>query len=224
MDNLAIITTSDGSHSLLNKSLNETYHSHHGAIQESEHVFISSGLNFWLNRNNPQSIRILEIGFGTGLNALLTWAYMKDRPCQVDYVSLEANPLGREIWSNLNYADKLNMCDEFKSLHEAAWDHYFHAQTNVKILKQHTTLQQVTLEPLRYDLIYYDAFAPNKQPEMWELVMLEKTVRAMSVGGAFVTYCAKGQVKRDLLKLGLTVETLAGPPGKKEMIRALKIR
>jgi tRNA U34 5-methylaminomethyl-2-thiouridine-forming methyltransferase MnmC len=218
---LKIITTSDGSHSILNEELNETYHSVHGAIQESAHVFIKSGLEYG-HENFPTPISIFELGFGTGLNALLTLRYSLQRQKKIHYTSIEESPLPSEIWSQLNYGPLINLTDEFQILHKATWEIAQHITPDFNLLKLHTTLQQFEIPYGAYDLIYYDAFAPSKQPELWSFSILEKISHGLKPGGVIVTYCAKGQLKRDLATLGLAVETLAGPPGKKEMVRALK--
>jgi tRNA U34 5-methylaminomethyl-2-thiouridine-forming methyltransferase MnmC len=223
MSNISIITTSDGSHSLLNKALNETYHSHHGAIQESIHVFIEKGLKYFLERSAYSSVNIFEVGFGTGLNALLTLETVSQSSTHVSYTSIETFPLENEIWSQLNYARTAASSDMFAAIHRADWNSPVQIHPNFELLKMETSLQNLLLQPSFYDLIYFDAFAPNKQPEMWEMPVLEKVVQSMKAGGVFVTYCAKGQLKRDLKTLGLQVETLEGPPGKKEMVRGLKI-
>jgi tRNA U34 5-methylaminomethyl-2-thiouridine-forming methyltransferase MnmC len=222
MSNLQIITTSDGSHSLLNTTLNETYHSVHGALQESLHVFIKMGLNFLIDQHPAKEIRILEVGFGTGLNALLTLQASTNKLININYTSIEAFPLDEEIWRKLNYAASPEGQNDFEKLHCATWNEWTMVNLNFKILKLHTTLQQLNVAAGSYDLIYFDAFAPNKQPEMWELTVLQKIVSLMNTHSVFVTYCAKGQLKRDLKSLGLVVETLEGPPGKKEMVRAIK--
>jgi tRNA U34 5-methylaminomethyl-2-thiouridine-forming methyltransferase MnmC len=221
-DNLQIITTSDGSHSLLNTTLNETYHSHHGALQESLHVFIKHGLEYFHGNSHTRSVRVFEVGFGTGLNALLTLQFVLNHEVSVEYTSIEAYPLGKEVWSQLNYAQTLGMHEQFIKLHEAGWNEWQNIPVNFRLRKLNTTLQNVTFDQ-QYDVVYFDAFAPSKQPEMWQLPLLEKVANALTAKGVFVTYCAKGQLKRDLRSLGLMVETLAGPPGKKEMVRALKI-
>jgi tRNA U34 5-methylaminomethyl-2-thiouridine-forming methyltransferase MnmC len=205
---LKIITTSDGSHSLLNTELDETYHSRHGAVQESMHVFIRNGLECW----RGEEVNILEVGFGTGLNALLTALSKK----KVNYTSIEAYPLEESVFSQLNYEPK----ELLQQIHLASWDHESRID-NLVLTKLHTDLQSVSLDPV-YNIIFFDAFAPSKQPSMWEFPMIEKVCNALVPGGLFVTYCAKGQLKRDLKTLGMEVETLAGPPGKKEMVRAMK--
>jgi tRNA U34 5-methylaminomethyl-2-thiouridine-forming methyltransferase MnmC len=222
MSTTEISTTKDGSHSLLNRELNETYHSVHGALQESVHVFIKNGFDFLAERSRSENISILEIGFGTGLNALLTLQRAHETKIPVQYTSLEAYPLAASIWQKLNYGESLGMTDDFARLHEAEWNAPAMIASHFRLHKRHTTLQQEELPSSVFDLIFYDAFAPGKQPEMWELPVLAKVATAMKPSAVFVTYCAKGQLKRDLKSLGLQVETLAGPPGKKEMVRAVK--
>ena len=219
MNTIKIIVTGDGSHSLLNEALDETYHSRHGAVQESMHVFIEQGFNYLLKKQESESISILEVGFGTGLNALLTLGEAIKNELPVDYTSLETYPLGQEIWEGLNYPDPYHL---LKELHQSEWQKWKKISPHFKLLKIERSLQLVELKPEQYDLIYFDAFAPNKQPEMWELPMLDKVIKTLKPGGAFITYCAKGQLKRDLKTLGLIVESLPGPPGKREMVRALK--
>jgi len=218
---IEIFTTADGSHSLLNTELNETYHSTHGALQESIYVFIKKGLSFTAERNQLSEIHILEVGFGTGLNALLTLQKAISDSITVFYTTLEAYPLSEEVWHSLNYADSLGMKDDFEKLHQAEWSSWQEINPHFHLLKLKATLQEVDLSASTYDLVYYDAFAPSKQPEMWELSILEKVIQQIKANGTFVTYCAKGQLKRDLKTLGLQVETLEGPPGKKEMVRGV---
>jgi tRNA U34 5-methylaminomethyl-2-thiouridine-forming methyltransferase MnmC len=219
---LEIITTADGSNSLRNTTLDETYHSVHGAIQESVHVFIDNGLMSLLGKVKGK-ISILEVGFGTGLNALLTVQCARAHRQRVYYTTLEPNPLSDEIWSLLNYPVTLNLANEYGSLHRSPWQIGTTLDPYFELLKLRTTLQEARPEAGSFDLVYYDAFAPSKQPELWELPMLEKVVKALRQGGILVTYCAKGQLKRNLRGLQLNVETLSGPPGKKEMVRATKL-
>ncbi len=219
---IVIITTSDGSHSLLNEDLDETYHSTHGAIQESAHVFIKNGLDFYINRHNPAGIALLEIGFGTGLNAFLTVHQMLTLPVPIHYTAIEAFPVGDDIWPLLNYTQKLGAGELFRKLHQSRWESVQQIRPGFMLLKRQTTLETVQLLPDSYDLIYFDAFSPNKQPELWTLPILEKLVMAMRKGAVFVTYCAQGRLKRSLKALGLVLETLGGPPGKREMVRGVK--
>ena len=222
---IEIITTSDGSHSLLNTELNETYHSTHGAVQESIHVFIKNGLEFFVQRNKSSHINILEVGFGTGLNALLALQYSLTHPVNIDYESLEAFPVDLPTVSQLNYPKEISLPEAdkyFRQLHQSAWDQSDAITNSFKLLKRHVKIQEADLGAERFDVIFFDAFAPSKQPDMWELPILQKIEASMRNRAVFVTYCAKGQLKRDLKSLGLVVETLSGPPGKKEMVRAVK--
>jgi tRNA U34 5-methylaminomethyl-2-thiouridine-forming methyltransferase MnmC len=222
MSNLEIIVTADGSHSLLNKEMNETYHSQHGALQESKHVFINKGLQHFIESNpEQQSISIFEVGFGTGLNALLTLQFAMSAKIIINYTSIEAFPLPGDIWSKLNYGDAVGLPDYFRKIHEAPWDSLAEIHPNFLLNKLTTTLQNIQTKSV-FNLVFFDAFAPNKQPEMWEMHLLEKVVQMMTSNSVFVTYCAKGQVKRDLKSVGLVVETHEGPPGKKEMVRGLR--
>ncbi|HEY8934734.1 MAG TPA: tRNA (5-methylaminomethyl-2-thiouridine)(34)-methyltransferase MnmD [Cyclobacteriaceae bacterium] len=216
---IQIITTQDGSHSLFNTTLNETYHSVHGAVQESTHVFIKKGLDFLIERSNPSTINILEVGFGTGLNALLTLIHATTSTIKISYTTLETFPLGDDIWPWLNYSAVLGHKEYYEKLHQAPWNEPVNVLLNFELLKLNTKLEEVILPQGHFDIIFFDAFAPNKQPELWEYPILEKIARNLNNMGIFVTYCAKGQLKRDLKALGFTVETLPGPPGKKEMVR-----
>jgi tRNA U34 5-methylaminomethyl-2-thiouridine-forming methyltransferase MnmC len=218
---IAIITTGDGSHSLLNTALNETYHSVHGAIRESKHVFIKEGLEFFLKTFGKKEVRILEIGFGTGLNAFLSALYAIKLGIQMYYQSWEKFPIGREVYTKLNYADELGSKELFLQLHESAWGKTIDMTEDFSLEKRNGDLIVDSLaNDELYDIVFYDAFAPSKQPEMWTLEVLKKTIAQLNRNGVWVTYCAKGQLKRDLKMLGLRVESLPGPPGKREMLRA----
>ncbi|MBY0435174.1 MAG: tRNA (5-methylaminomethyl-2-thiouridine)(34)-methyltransferase MnmD [Cyclobacteriaceae bacterium] len=220
---LQIITTADGSHSLLNTELNETYHSVHGAIRESQYVFIEQGLDFWLSKHPERDVRILEVGFGTGLNTLLSVLYSANKNNHFFYESWEAFPLGADVIERLNYAEQLPAVDYFQKLHSSKWDLKVELTHHFSLLKRKANILTETFNHEHvFDLIYYDAFAPSKQPEIWAYDALKRVTTALTNNGVFVTYCAKGQVKRDLRTLGLHVETLPGPPGKKEMVRAVR--
>ena len=205
----------------MNEGLSETYHSVHGALQESLHVFIKNGLEHVV-QGISKPISIFEVGFGTGLNTLLTLQFSTQHQTKIHYTSIEASPLTEEIWSKLNYASMLDFETEFKNIHTAEWGVTQPISADFNLLKLNITLQRLEFSAGEFDLIYYDAFAPSKQPELWTFAILEKVVLGLKQGGVFVTYCAKGQLKRDLARLGLKVETLPGPPGKKEMVRAVK--
>jgi tRNA U34 5-methylaminomethyl-2-thiouridine-forming methyltransferase MnmC len=224
-EDIKLIITEDGSHSLFNPKLNETYHSFHGALQESRHVFIKEGLEHFSQNNNASEINVFEVGLGTGLNALLSIEWALNKKIKVNYHSIEAFPISRQQAATLNYSKLMGMTDSeqyFKQIHELAWDQDFDINEFFAFRKIHNTLQDYDLKENEYDLIFFDAFAPNKQSEMWDLTILSKIASSMKVNGEFVTYCAQGQLKRNLKSLVLIVETIAGPPGKKEMVRAVK--
>lgn len=218
-----LLVTSDGSHTLHNTVLNETYHSTHGALQESLHVFIRSGFDYVADRFD--TVRILEIGFGTGLNALLTVQAAREMNREVVYTGVEAFPLDPRVVSELNYPGMLDNVDAatwFSQIHSAPWGDTVAINSNFTLTKLNSRIQDLDLAPESFEVVYFDAFAPQKQPEMWTADVLNKVAASLTDGGCLVTYCAKGQVKRDLRSAGLDVETLAGPPGKREMIRATR--
>ncbi len=219
---IELITTADGSNSLFNTELNETYHSVHGAIQESMHVFIGAGLNFKIEQSSTATLQLLEVGFGTGLNTLLALKRAQETNTKIFYTTLETFPLAEATWSKLNYTDVLGLAERFNSIHTSPWENVASVCAGFDLLKLKSSLQAINFTPDTYDVVFFDAFAPSKQPEMWQLPVLEKIVKGMKRGGVFVTYCAKGQLKRDLKSLGLRVESLPGPPGKMEMVRAIR--
>ncbi|MDH5598055.1 MAG: tRNA (5-methylaminomethyl-2-thiouridine)(34)-methyltransferase MnmD [Cyclobacteriaceae bacterium] len=219
---LELIETKDKSHTLYNSALDETYHSRHGAITESKYVFIEKGLQYRLEMKEGNPCNILEVGFGTGLNAFLTLLNIRDKDQLVHYHTLEPYPLGKEIYQQLNYPEFLGEKNLFIALHEGEFECENLIDEKFFLSKTGETIHSVDLFSDYYHLIYYDAFAPSKQADVWDLSHFEKIFRAMAPRGVLVTYCAKGQLKRDLKQVGFEVETLPGPPGKKEMVRAVK--
>lgn len=221
--NRQLITTADGSHTLFVPQLSEHYHSVHGAVQESEHVFIRAGL-LALPTGLP-SVNLLEIGFGTGLNAFLTYIYnLPFAQRHITYTGIEAYPLEPHIAMELNYPELVNANGHrvvFHSLHTSLWEQEISIAPNFTLLKKQIQLQDLQLLP-QYHLIYFDAFAPSAQPELWTAAVFEQMYRALLPGGLLCTYCAKGVVKRTLKEVGFTIEPLPGPPGKREMTRAIK--
>lgn len=223
MQSLRVFATADGSSSVLNTRLNETYHSTHGAIQESQFIFIDRGLDFWVSQNEVfDVINILEIGFGTGLNALLSNQYATSHKKKIIYETLEAYPIDESVWSELNYSRFTKKEINLQRLHQAAWGEEVSISEWFSILKREEFLQKASFRSSFFDVVYFDAFAPSTQPELWEKEMLGKVVDALKPTGVFVTYCAKGQLRRDLKDLGMMVEKVPGPPGKREFIRGVK--
>lgn len=216
--NSELVVTEDGSHSLYVAEINECYHSTHGAVQESSHIFIETGLNHC----SKSDIDVLEIGFGTGLNAFLTLINAEQTNRKIRYVSLEKYPVKLEKALLLNYADKYSdkLKIYFEQLHSSAW--------NTKIqISPFFCLEKIDADftnyefSKKYDLIYFDAFSPEKQPEMWSQDLFVKIATHCNPGAILATYCAKGDVRRALKSAGFDVERLAGPPGKREILRAV---
>lgn len=217
-ENIKIIETKDGSHTLYHEGLNEHYHSTHGSVNEAKHVFIAKGLCFVADRLNE--ISILEVGFGTGLNAFLT--LLNRGKLKISYTGLEPFPVEQKLLVNLNYVEQINpkKQDKFDLMHKTNWEKWEKLDKNFNLFKSQTDIQN--LKNGKYDLIYFDAFAPRPQPEMWEIDVFEKCFHLMNNDGVLVTYCAKGQVRRNMQTAGFRVERLDGPPGKREMLRAIK--
>ncbi|HQU57960.1 MAG TPA: tRNA (5-methylaminomethyl-2-thiouridine)(34)-methyltransferase MnmD [Saprospiraceae bacterium] len=217
----SIIETQDGSHSIFSKSFGVSYHSKYGAIQESRHVFIDSGLVFKLSAQ--KSLSILEAGFGTGLNALLTLQEAARHKVKITYEAVEAYPIPFEQACLLNYPSILgeDIAPQFLELHKSTWGATHSITPYFTFRKRQIRFEEIQDEDA-YDLVYFDAFAPGTQPELWDEAVLGNMYRALKIGGALVTYCAKGVVKRTLMGLGFTIESLKGPPGKREMTRAIK--
>ena len=214
-----LITTSDGSHTIYVPELNEHYHSIHGAVQESNFIFINTGFE----RCYANPLRILEVGFGTGLNALLTALKSMSGEREVFYTTIEKYPLDETILSSLNHY--LFAGDSGKELsdliHSAHWNKWVKICKNFNLRKIKGDIDA----PFdgKYDLIYFDAFGPDKQPEMWTTEVFASVAAVTEKGGALVTYSAKGEVKRKLKACGFEVTLLPGPPGKRQIIRAVKI-
>lgn len=214
-----IETTADGSQTLFVPSLDEHYHSVKGALTESMHIFIKMGLN----ESKALQPRILEIGFGTGLNALLTLCEA-DKGRKVRYTSLERYPLPREIIGQMSYPQMTptDTTKEYQSIHDAKWNDWVSISQFFELRKIETDFTTTAIKE-KYDVIYFDAFAPEKQPEMWTQEIFNKMYGCLENEGILVTYCAKGVVRRMLQGAGFTVERLAGPPGgKREILRARK--
>ncbi|ALM07642.1 SAM-dependent methyltransferase [Sediminicola sp. YIK13] len=216
-----IITTSDGSKTIQIEDWDEQYHSKHGAVQEAYHVFIKHGLSLFENRK----ISILEIGFGTGLNALITWKESSRYNLEVRYTGVEAFPVTKEEIRQLDYINELNaqeLANGFEKMHDAAWEETIKLTNNFTIHKQQKDFMDIA-DKEDYNLIYFDAFGARVQPELWTETLFQKMFNALSENGVLVTYAAKGSVRRAMQSVGFKVERLPGPPGKREMLRAVKI-
>lgn len=216
-----ILKTTDGSYTLYVPELDETYHSTNGALQESIHVFIEAGLKF----SQLKKASILEIGFGTGLNALTTFNEVQKSALNIAYTSIEAFPLSWNEVVKLNYLALDNFegyTVPFKEMHTCEWGKRYSINSNFSLRKMNLKLQDVQFEN-EFDLIYFDAFAPQIQPELWTEAVFTRMYKALKPSGILVTYCAKGSVKRALKSVGFELQSIPGPPGKREMSRALKV-
>lgn len=215
--------TKDGSSTLYVPELNEHYHSVHGALQESMHVFIRAGLGYFLPRR--EELRVLEVGFGTGLNALLTLQQALVHRTSVLYDSLEKYPLTPEVIKELHFEKFIlnpELLDFHEQLHAVPWNEQVPVTPFFTFHKIEADLQQHVFPEAYYHLVYFDAFAPEKQPELWTEEMFARLFVGLQPGGVLVSYCAKGSFKRALKAAGFSVEALPGPPGKREMTRAQK--
>lgn len=215
-----IITTGDGSKTIQIEDWDEQYHSKHGAIQEAYHVFIDHGLRLFQNDN----LHILEIGFGTGLNALITLVEARKRQLRIDYAGVEAFPVAMEEVNLLDYCKQLGFEAEeeaFQKMHKTPWEETISITPDFSLLKQQKDFKEIEEENL-FNLIYFDAFGARVQPELWTEEIFLKMYMALKQNGVLVTYAAKGSVRRAMQAVGFTVERLPGPPGKREMLRAVK--
>jgi tRNA U34 5-methylaminomethyl-2-thiouridine-forming methyltransferase MnmC len=218
----------DGSHTLYSEKAGECYHSIHGALNESLHIFIDAGFKAILKKyqiKQKSSVRILEIGFGTGLNALLTGLEAMQENILVDYTGFEPFPVPEAVWKQLNYCTLLSEKSEkiFSDMHECGWETMHKINPFFNFTKKLQGFMEVNLADNSFDLIYFDAFSPEAQPELWEQEVFDKCFSVMAPEGILVTYCAKGRVKRALKSSGFTVENLPGPAGKREITRAQKL-
>ncbi len=202
----------------------EQYHSRHGAVQEARHVFLKMGLEYFLENNNSSEISILEIGFGTGLNAFLTFLEAGKLQHSIKYTGVEAYPVSKEEISLLNYPEASGAADKsefFQQIHEVEWEKEAIISEYFKLTKQQKKFAEIDDNEL-YDLIYFDAFGARVQPELWTETVFQNMYRSLKTNGVLVTYAAKGSVRRAMLASGFLVKKLPGPPGKREMLRAVK--
>jgi tRNA U34 5-methylaminomethyl-2-thiouridine-forming methyltransferase MnmC len=215
-----LVKTSDGSHTIYVPELNEHYHSIHGAVQESEHIFIKAGYESC----SADPLYIFEAGFGTGLNALLTAVRSVKENREVFYTAVEKYPVGNDLIKTLNHHEYAGSDGKrvFELIHSSPWGGMHCICNKFNLLKEEGDLADfIPVYPI--DVVYFDAFGPDKQPAMWTRDIFERIASAMRYGGILVTYSAKGEVKRNLRSVGFDVKLLPGPPGKREMISAKKI-
>ncbi|MFD1095182.1 tRNA (5-methylaminomethyl-2-thiouridine)(34)-methyltransferase MnmD [Salegentibacter chungangensis] len=219
-----IIKTADGSVTIHLPDWDEQYHSKHGAVQEAIHVFIKTGLHWFVENYQKKELSVLEIGFGTGLNAFITALEAEKLGLDVSYCGIEAYPVETSEIENLNYPQALKASerkDLFMRLHETEWEKSFKISENFSLSKRQKKFQEID-DVAQFDLVYFDAFGARVQPQLWTEEIFGIMFRAMKPGSVLVTYSAKGSVRRAMQAVGFQVERLPGPPGKREMLRALK--
>lgn len=223
---LQIIQTADGSNTIYNPLVGENYHSKHGALQESRHVFVSSGLNYFLEKSEPKlsAVSILEVGFGTGLNFLLSADFCSEKQVNLDYTGVEAYPLTTEMISQTGYDQYVltDLWEKFIDRYPDVLSNQISLFTTCQLQIANCQLQDFQSNQ-QYDIIYFDAFAAAYQPEMWDETAIAHVVQFLKAGGVFVTYAITGNLKRTLKALGCKVEKAPGAAGKREMLRAVKM-
>jgi len=220
--NLSIVTTADGSKTIYNAEVGENYHSKHGALQESRHVFLNAGLKQFLDNAETSEASILEVGFGTGLNFLLSAEYCTDNNIKLNYTGIEAYPLSHEMIAETGYNEYVpeNIWQSFIQSYEQSLNEQVKLNDSIELSIAHVQLLNFSTTQL-FNLIYFDAFAAIHQPEMWGEGAIAHTIKFLKPGGVFVTYAITGNLKRQLKALGLKVEKAPGAPGKREMLRAV---
>lgn len=220
-----LILTADGSHSIVAPALEATYHSIHGAIQESRKVFIESGLQYWNTMHHHAPVNILDMGFGTGLNALLSFAHAARQPQALFFETIEQYPLTEDIFGQLNYCEQLQQPgwqSDFLRMHRCEWNRTIDFPHHFKLRKINMNLTAYQPDRL-FNVIYFDAFAPEKQPELWTEAIFQKLYDCLLPGGVLTTYCSKSIVRKAMQNAGFRVEKIPGPPHKREIVRAVKL-
>jgi len=217
------VPTKDGSYTIKINSLKETYHSLHGAVTESEFVYVKNGLHFWQNTHLEAKAAVLEMGYGTGLLAYLNFLDQFDSKMNIDYTALEAYPLTISDLERLNYDRFIasEECVSFLHFSKLEWEKVHQLTTDYSLLKREILFEKFESKSL-FDVIYYDAFGAHAQPDLWNTEWMKKCFDLLNHGGVWVSFCAKGSVRRALQEVGFQAERLPGPPGKREMLRAVK--
>ncbi|NEV93916.1 tRNA (5-methylaminomethyl-2-thiouridine)(34)-methyltransferase MnmD [Psychroflexus sp. YR1-1] len=219
-----VVTTADGSKTIRIEDWDEHYHSTHGAIQEALHVYIQAGLEYFSEQHQPKSIRVLEAGYGTGLNALLACLWSQNSNIEVDYSGMEAFPISEAERRALDYPKRLEEAQVesiYEQLHLAPWEEWSPITKTFRLKKQKLLFSELELKN-EVDVVFYDAFGPRVQPELWEKPIFERFYEALKPEGVLVTYSVKGTARRALQALGFEVDIIEGPPGKRHMMRAYK--
>lgn len=218
---LQFVTTGDGSKTIYNSEVGENYHSKHGALQESKHVFVNSGLIYFLEKSLAPNVSVLEVGFGTGLNFLLSADYCSAKSINLEYTGIEANPLTPEMIAQTGYEEYISdgVWNSFVQLYPDSLKHPVNLNNYCQLQTAHCKLLDFKSDAL-HDVIYFDAFAAVHQPEMWDESSIKHTIQFLKPGGVFVTYAITGNLKRLLKSLGMQVQKAPGAPGKREMLRA----
>lgn len=226
MSNLQIIKTSDGSDTLFNSDIQEHYHSINGAYEESLHVFINSGLKHYIENNENSQINIFEVGFGTGLNAILTHNFIKKYNIKINYFTIEKFPLEKKIYEKLNFSNFLDTesQDIFLKIHNLEWNSYpnkISDKFSITKIKSDFIDFQINF---KIDILYFDAFSYDKQPEMWSEKIFSNLFKSTNENGILTTYASKGIIKQNLRNSGFIVKRLPGINGKRHIVRAEKKR
>lgn len=218
-----IIETGDGSHSIYVPQLDENYHSSHGAVQEAMHIFIKEALS--VKSSELESLDVLELGFGTGLNAFLSYQFAKMNKKPVRYLGIEKYPLIEREYSMLNYSsyNEKDSSVDFLDLHTSPWEHNVELDEYYSLLKRKVDFRQMLLPVDKFDVVYFDAFGPEIQPELWSESVFKLIYNSMKNGGVMTTYSVKGSVRRTMKSVGFDVKKIPGPPGKREITRAVKL-
>lgn len=216
-----IIRTSDGSNTIHVPELNENYHSGHGALVEAQHVFVRYGLDNFVTKKD---LKIFEMGFGTGLNAILTYRWATKHDVDTTYFGIEAYPVSNELVQALNYSSFFENDEEevYAQMHGLSWDISNQLKANFNFIKSHNRIENIVLNPNEFDIIFFDAFGPRVDPELWSVTIMQKMFDTLKEDGILVTYCAQGQFKRNLKSVGFSVVSPPGPPGKREMTVGVK--
>jgi tRNA U34 5-methylaminomethyl-2-thiouridine-forming methyltransferase MnmC len=217
---IEIFQTEDGSKSLLRKDIGESYHSHFGALTETNTIYIDYGFRYFCCLDNKEQVNVLEIGFGTGLNAIATLKNSNQR--KIFYQTIELYPIAQSIAENLSYGEQLSLKEEFDLLHKCDWEEVVSINSDFKIKKCEADACSYDLPKDFFDVVYFDAFSPEKDSDLWSEEMFSKVYDSLKKGGVLTTYCCKGEIKRRMKKAGFSITKLPGPKGKREILRAEK--